>query len=155
MSHQENAVFVDASGRRRRFMKYASVAVGAACVCFVAVVLAGLFGAGPAGGPLPWSQSREEASPTAEPPPSTAESGEPAEDDPGSDPVGDPISDRTSPSASASPGSGASTRPGADAPVPSATTQAPPAGAPTASAPPGNSGNAPRHTPTAEGKGPK
>ncbi|MGW2562460.1 hypothetical protein ACWCXB_25055 [Streptomyces sp. NPDC001514] len=152
MSRQENPVFVDASGRRRRLVRYASVALGIACVCFVAVVLGGLFGAGPAGGPLPWSQSREESSPTAEEPtPSTAESGEPGDGEEG----GDPISDTGAPSASGSPGPDASRSPGTDGTGTSPTAEAPTAGGAAASVPPGNSGNAPRHSPTAAGKGPK
>ncbi|MGW7361874.1 hypothetical protein ACWGI8_00235 [Streptomyces sp. NPDC054841] len=155
MTRQENAVFVDASGRRRRLMRYASVVVGAACVCFVVIVLAGFFGAGPAGGPLPWSQSRQDPPPAAdESTPSTGESREAADGKADAEAV----SDATSPSASATSGSDASGSPGtggAGTATTTATTKAPPAASPAASAPPGNSGNAPRRSPAADGKGPK
>ncbi|WP_327321934.1 hypothetical protein OG735_05100 [Streptomyces sp. NBC_01210] len=91
MTQQVSAVFVDASGSRRRLLSYVSVAIGAACVCFVVMVLVGCFGARPVGGPLPWP----------------------------------------------------------------ATTEANPAATSVANALSGNSGNAPRRGPAADGKGPK
>ncbi|MEU2432920.1 hypothetical protein ABZ611_26105 [Streptomyces sp. NPDC007861] len=161
MTRQENAVFVDASGRRRRLMRYASVGIGAACVCFVAVVLAGFFGAGPAGGPLPWSQSRQEPAPAAdEPGPSTAAPGESGGGEQGAGPG--PDEGAASPSATGRPESSAPAATGTAAPTgPAATTEAVDGATATATALPGNSGNAPRRSPAAdgaggaEGKGPK
>jgi hypothetical protein len=149
VTRQKNAIFVDASGRRRRLVRYASIVIGAACVCFVVIVLAGLFGAGPTGGPLPWSRSGQDPAPTGEPTPSTAESREAAD---GEAEV-DPVSDTASSAAPATKGADASGNPGTDATGPAAT--AAPEPAPTASDPPGNSGNAPRRSPAADGKGPK
>lgn len=64
MSHQDNSVFVDASGRRGRVMRWAAAGVGVACLGFLAVVVAGTFGAGPANGPLPWVDDEKPALPT-------------------------------------------------------------------------------------------
>lgn len=74
MSHQDNSVFVDASGRRGRVMRWAAIGVGAGCVGFLTVVVAGFFGSGPTGRPLPWVDQERPApaligadpSPTAE-----------------------------------------------------------------------------------------
>ncbi|MFE0641382.1 hypothetical protein ACFW2Y_07195 [Streptomyces sp. NPDC058877] len=63
MSHQDSSVFVDASGRRRRGMRWAAAGVGTACLGFLAVVVAGSFGAGPVGGPLPWADRDKQDAP--------------------------------------------------------------------------------------------
>ncbi|MEX0168614.1 hypothetical protein [Streptomyces sp. LMG1-1-1.1] len=63
MSHQDNSVFVDASGRRGRTVRWATAGVGVACLGFLAVVVAGSFGAGPAGGPLPWADDEKRDAP--------------------------------------------------------------------------------------------
>ncbi|WP_426404137.1 hypothetical protein ACN9M0_23430 [Streptomyces sp. R-07] len=63
MSHQDNSVFVDASGRRGRTVRWAAAGVGVACLGFLAIVIAGSFGAGPAGGPLPWSREEQHDAP--------------------------------------------------------------------------------------------
>ncbi|KOG14752.1 MULTISPECIES: hypothetical protein [Streptomyces] len=63
MSHQDNSVFVDASGRRGRTVRWAAAGVGVACLGFLAVVVAGSFGAGPAGGPLPWADDEQRDAP--------------------------------------------------------------------------------------------
>jgi hypothetical protein len=54
------SVFVDGSGRRGRLMRRAAIAVGAVCVLFIAVVVAGFFDSGPSGNPLPWVQGQED-----------------------------------------------------------------------------------------------
>ncbi|WP_326605474.1 hypothetical protein OG930_25820 [Streptomyces sp. NBC_01799] len=53
-SERNSAVFVDASGRRGRFMKYAAALLGVVCVLFLGTVVVGLSGSGPVGGSLPW-----------------------------------------------------------------------------------------------------
>ncbi|WP_086831686.1 hypothetical protein [Streptomyces sp. NRRL B-24572] len=63
MSHQDNSVFVDASGRRGRKVRWAAAGLGVACLGFLAVVVAGSFGAGPAGGPLPWANEEQHDAP--------------------------------------------------------------------------------------------
>ncbi|MER5204600.1 hypothetical protein [Streptomyces sp. NPDC002825] len=63
MSHQDNSVFVDASGRRGRTVRWATAGVGVACLGFLAVVIAGSFGAGPAGGPMPWADDEKPDAP--------------------------------------------------------------------------------------------
>ncbi|MFJ5828464.1 hypothetical protein [Streptomyces sp. NPDC093089] len=76
MSHQDNSVFVDASGRRGRTVRWATAGVGVACLGFLAVVVAGSFGAGPTGGPLPWADDEKRDAPALIQPEST-ESGDP------------------------------------------------------------------------------
>ncbi|WP_031013117.1 hypothetical protein [Streptomyces sp. NRRL F-5727] len=63
MSHQDNSVFVDTSGRRGRVMRWGAVGVGVVCVGFLGIVVAGMFGAGPTGGPLPWSDDEKRDAP--------------------------------------------------------------------------------------------
>lgn len=139
-------------------MKFVSVALGALCVCFLAVVAIGAFGAGPAGGPLPWSQSRQDGEPAAgEPSPSREDTGEPVEEEPAGvggterEPASEPSSGTPGPpvpraSSPAGPGGGTS--------EPPAATSAPSEASVVTDAP-GNSGNAPRRSPDAEGKGPR
>ncbi|MGW0625667.1 hypothetical protein [Streptomyces sp. NPDC002758] len=82
---EDASVFVDGSGRRRRLMSRVAIAVGAVCVLFIAVVVAGLFDSGP-GSPLPWVNGNQEgakqkarvsASPTSPGDPGSATTGEP------------------------------------------------------------------------------
>ncbi|WP_338699979.1 hypothetical protein V2W30_25130 [Streptomyces sp. Q6] len=97
-----NAVFVDGSGRRGRLMRRGGIALGAACVVFLGVIVTGLFGSSPSGGPLPWSDdSGNGKQPRAE------HSGAPAVSP---DPV--PTGDRTS---AASPSATTSAHPSASA----------------------------------------
>ncbi|MFF5918295.1 hypothetical protein ACFY8C_08115 [Streptomyces flavochromogenes] len=63
MSHQDNSVFVDASGRRGRVVRWGAAGVGLACLGFLGIVVAGSFGAGPAGGPLPWADDERQDAP--------------------------------------------------------------------------------------------
>ncbi|MET9676909.1 hypothetical protein ABZY68_28015 [Streptomyces sp. NPDC006482] len=63
MSHQDNSVFVDASGRRGRLVRWGAAGVGVACLGFLGIVVAGSFGAGPAGGPLPWADDDRQDAP--------------------------------------------------------------------------------------------
>ncbi|WP_327369545.1 hypothetical protein [Streptomyces sp. NBC_01217] len=78
MSHrsdQNSAVFVDASGRRGRFMKYAAALLGVVCVLFLGTVVVGLSGSGPAGGSLPWGGNGDDKPPVRaehSPPPADA-----------------------------------------------------------------------------------
>ncbi|MFE7326318.1 hypothetical protein ACFU8W_15285 [Streptomyces sp. NPDC057565] len=77
MTHRDHAVFVDTSGRRGRLMRYVATLVGVICVGFVAVIVAGLFGAVPSGGALPWSpgdggKAPVHAEESAEPPAPTS-----------------------------------------------------------------------------------
>ncbi|GGW48522.1 hypothetical protein GCM10010381_37430 [Streptomyces xantholiticus] len=60
--HDDGSVFVDASGRRGRLVRPVGLAFAAACVVFIAVVIAGFFGSAPSGGPfsLPWVQEKNE-----------------------------------------------------------------------------------------------
>ncbi|WP_137993645.1 hypothetical protein [Streptomyces vilmorinianum] len=138
MSHQDNSVFVDASGRRGRVMRWAAAGVGVACLGFLAVVVAGTFGAGPANGPLPWVDAERPAAPTLiQTDPSGGAGGD------SDDASATPSKPTASPSASTT------------APRPSDTTKAPDSSAPTTAAPtatsgtdtaPGKAGNAPGAT---------
>ncbi|WP_190155030.1 hypothetical protein [Streptomyces litmocidini] len=142
MSHQDNSVFVDASGRRGRKVRWAAAGVGVACLGFLGIVVAGSFGAGPAGGPLPWSGDEQHDAPALIQPDPTR-SGAPA-DEP--ERTAAPRATTTPPEASATPTAKTTT----EAPSPTATTSAPAA---TASAPaatadgkPGRSDQAPGAT---------
>ncbi|MEU8621790.1 hypothetical protein [Streptomyces sp. NPDC048623] len=144
MSHQENSVFVDTSGRRRRAARWTAVGIGVGCLGFLGVVVAGVFGSGPAGGPLHWQDDEPPAPPSliqADPGGDGEGDGEDAEKS--ARPSGSPSAKAT---ASAAPSSAA---PKTAAPAPSATstTKAPsPAPSGTTAAGPGNSGNAPGAT---------
>lgn len=110
----DSAVFVDGSGRRRRAMRRVAVGMGAACVVFLGVVIAGLFGSGPAGGPLPWGHGKDDGkAPHAEHSPSAPATKRPGAgsdtDAPGA--TGGSASGAPSPGASGS--AGASGSPGA------------------------------------------
>ncbi|MFI6880266.1 hypothetical protein ACIBL6_43155 [Streptomyces sp. NPDC050400] len=148
-----SAVFVDGSGRRRRLMRRGGIGLGAACVVFLGIVVAGLFGSSPSGGPLPWSdghddQKQQRAEHSA--PPST--SAEPATSDAAPSPSASPSKAPTSASADekdTSPTSSAST---------TTTGKAPTTTAPTTTAPSrGNSANNPGRGNGSPGatKGPK
>lgn len=77
MSHQDNSVFVDASGRRGRLVRWSAAGVGVACLGFLGIVIAGSFGAGPAGGPLPWAdEERRDAPALIQPTPATSGDGD-------------------------------------------------------------------------------
>ncbi|MGW8887628.1 hypothetical protein [Streptomyces sp. NPDC055749] len=144
-SHQNKAVFVDASGRRSRFVKYGAALLGVSCVLFLGAVVAGLSGSGPAGGSLPWSGDsggkppvRAEHSPTPTDAPGPGRSVAPAAATESAEPT--TPAPRTSAPASSS----------ASAPAPTAATTSAPA--------PGNAeGNQGRGTPAdpATGKGKK
>ena len=112
----DSAVFVDASGRRRVLMRRVALVMSGVCVVFLGVVIFGLFGSGPAGGPLPWGHGKGDAeAPHAEHSPSaspTARPGTPAQPAP---------PEATGPSASASPSAGRSD----SAPPAKATSSAP------------------------------
>lgn len=73
MSHQDNSVFVDASGRRGRMVRWGAAGVGLACLGFLGIVVAGSFGAGPAGGPLPWAEERQDAPALIQPDPAVSD----------------------------------------------------------------------------------
>ncbi|MFD8010869.1 hypothetical protein [Streptomyces sp. NPDC058955] len=153
MSHQDNSVFVDTSGRRGRVMRWGAAGVGVVCVGFLAIVVAGMFGAGPTGGPLPWSDDDKRDAPALiQPDPEATSSPDGSPTAPTARPArtggGDP-SPSASPSAaptttaatepSATP---STTAPSADAdPTPTAT-----GGATGEDTNPGKSGNAPGAT---------
>ncbi|MFF7437646.1 hypothetical protein [Streptomyces sp. NPDC008122] len=143
MSHQDNSVFVDASGRRGRTVRWAAAGVGVACLGFLGIVVAGSFGAGPSGGPLPWSDDEQRDAPALIQPDATR-SGSP---DDAPERTAAPRT-TTPPSATATPGAKATT----EAPSPTATATAAPATtapAPTATAngsKPGKSDQAPGAT---------
>ncbi|WP_405857107.1 hypothetical protein OG361_25485 [Streptomyces sp. NBC_00090] len=136
MSHQDNSVFVDASGRRGRMVRWGAAGVGLACLGFLGIVVAGSFGAGPAGGPLPWADDeRQDAPALIQPDPAVSDGSD------GSD--GAPASSST-PRATA----GASDAPATPTPTATATTATPSprtstaaaTKAPSASATPGGGG---------------
>ncbi|MFF1566682.1 hypothetical protein ACFVY1_24670 [Streptomyces sp. NPDC058293] len=146
------AVFVDGSGRRRKLMRRVAVGLGAACVVFLGVVVAGLFGSGPAGSPLPWGPHKGDTkAPRAEHSPSSSTSEREATPRKSPDPAvpaGTP---------SASPRASVDKDTGKQSTAPSAST-APSTTAPTTSAPArGNGGDNPGrgHGSTGTTKGPK
>lgn len=145
-SEQSSAVFVDASGRRSRFVKYAAALLGVSCVLFLGAVVAGLSGSGPAGGSLPWSGNnggkppvRAEHSPTPTGSPSRKPSAVPA------------VADKGTESATPAPGPSVTSSAPASDPAPAPATSSAPA--------PGNgAGSEGRGTPAepaATGKGRK
>ncbi|MFE5029317.1 hypothetical protein ACFRAO_39995 [Streptomyces sp. NPDC056656] len=127
---EDSAIFVDGSGRRRRHMRRAAIGIGAGCVVFLGVVIAGLFGSGPSGGPLPWGHKDDTKAPRAEHSPSSSPTARPGD----SAQPGDPGA--TGPASSASPsstkGDGEPTGKTASEP---ATSSAPRSSAPTTTAP--------------------
>ncbi|MEV6331780.1 hypothetical protein [Streptomyces sp. NPDC051909] len=145
MSHRDNSVFVDTSGRRRRAARWAAVGIGAGCLGFLGIVVAGVFGSGPAGGPLNWQDDEPPAPPAL----IQADPGDDGADDEKSDgPSGSPSgtpSGKATATASTAPSASASKT--ASAPSASSTTRAP-APDPTDGTVtgPGNSGNAPGST---------
>ncbi|MFR9795286.1 hypothetical protein ACL02U_05160 [Streptomyces sp. MS06] len=152
----DGSVFVDGTGRRGRLVRRAAIALGAACVLFIVVVVAGLFGSGPSGGPLPWGNGQDDGvqqddgrstatgSPPAGAPTAGAEA--PAPVPTGSASGGATAGSTTAPTPAASGGSGGG------APQPSA---APATTAATSTAPGrGHSGDAPGRGQGAS-KGPK
>ncbi|MGW5774546.1 hypothetical protein [Streptomyces sp. NPDC003863] len=142
MSHQDNSVFVDASGRRGRTVRWAAAGVGVACLGFLGIVVAGSFGAGPAGGPLPWSDDEQRDAPALIQPDATR-SGAPGE---APERTAAPRATTTSPGATATPATKATT----EAPSSTATAAAPTTTAPapqtTAESKPGKSDQAPGAT---------
>ncbi|MGW1704321.1 hypothetical protein ACWCP8_01870 [Streptomyces sp. NPDC002206] len=156
MSHRSDknsAVFVDASGRRGRFMKYAAALLGVVCVLFLGTVVVGLSGSGPVGGSLPWGGNGGDKPPVrAEHSPSPVDAPRPKP------PVSTAGATKGTGAASASPGP--TTRPAGTA-TGSAPASASPASAPTTgatSAPaPGNADGKPGRgtpaAPAATGKG--
>ncbi|MFF8374733.1 hypothetical protein ACF07V_01190 [Streptomyces sp. NPDC015661] len=133
MSHQDNSVFVDASGRRGRRVRWATAGVGVACLGFLAVVVAGSFGAGPAGGPLPWAEDEKPDAPALIQPDPAAS---------GDSGAGGAPKRTATPSATAETGSKGSATPDADA-----TTETP---SPTGTAAPATTGPAPTAATTAK-----
>ncbi|MBT2510308.1 hypothetical protein J7I98_31530 [Streptomyces sp. ISL-98] len=142
MSHQDNAVFADASGRRNRLMKYVAVLIGVGCVGFVAVVVVGLFGAAPSGGPLPWGDGRK-----ADPPAQAERSPSPTVPAPGAAESAGPASSAVPAAASSSSGASSPGAPASSAAPASKTSPAAPA--PEASAAPSDKG----HTGDTPGRG--
>ncbi|MBO1334692.1 hypothetical protein [Streptomyces sp. VRA16 Mangrove soil] len=149
----DGAVFVDGSGRRRRLMRRGGIAAGAVCVVFLGVVVAGLFGSSPSGGPLPWSDGQDEHKQPR------AEHSAPASPSPGA--TGGAATPSTTPSASDSADTEKQTEKDAS-PTSSATqstgTKAPTTTAPATTAPArGNSDNNPGRGNGSPGatKGPK
>ncbi|MGW6361059.1 hypothetical protein ACWFR5_39300 [Streptomyces sp. NPDC055092] len=133
---EDSAIFVDGSGRRRRHMRRAAIGIGAGCVVFLGVVIAGLFGSGPSGGPLPWGHDKDDAkAPRAEHSRSSSPTARPGD----SAQPGDPGA--TGPASSASPssakGDGEPTGKTASEPATNSapTTRAPTTTAPSATAP--------------------
>ncbi|MFF2507452.1 hypothetical protein ACFVTY_29330 [Streptomyces sp. NPDC058067] len=140
----DDAVFVDGSDRKRRLMRRIAVGMGAACVVFLGVVVAGLFGSGPAGGKDDGKAPRAEHSPSASPAAHPGTSGGPAAP---AATAGGPASGSPSHDASPSPSGSAGGTAGDGG-----TTTAPATGsAPTTSAPfttvpaRGNAGGKPGH----------
>ncbi|MGX1674082.1 hypothetical protein [Streptomyces sp. NPDC055400] len=151
-SDEGRAVFVDGSGRRRKLMRRVAVGFGAACVVFLGVVVAGLFGSGPAGGPLPWGPHKGGTkAPRAERSPSSSASEREATPGKSRDPAAPAGTPSASPSASVDKDTGKQSA------APSAGT-APSTTAPTTSAPArGNGGDNPGrgHSSSGTTKGPK
>ncbi|MGW8761723.1 hypothetical protein ACWGN5_04385 [Streptomyces sp. NPDC055815] len=145
MSHQDNSVFVDASGRRGRTVRWAAAGVGVACLGFLAVVIAGSFGAGPAGGPLPWADDEKPDAPALIQPDATA-SGDSDSDGTSKRPATPRAGDGAASTDPATPGAESTTQ----TPSPTATTAAPattdPAPTATTTAKPGKAGQAPGAT---------
>ncbi|WP_225799423.1 hypothetical protein [Streptomyces sp. NK15101] len=135
MSHQDNSVFVDASGRRGRKVRWAAAGVGVACLGFLGIVVAGSFGAGPAGGPLPWSGDEQDAPALIQPDP--VQTGAPGDT---SEHTATPRGTTESPGASATPTAKATTE--GPSSTPTTATTAPPvtAPAPTSTTGDGNPG---------------
>ncbi|MET8469770.1 hypothetical protein ABZY90_08490 [Streptomyces sp. NPDC006422] len=149
------AVFADGSGRRRRLMRVGGIALGGVCVVFLGAVVTGLFGAGPTGGPLPWSGDDDGKKPRAEhsAPASTA----PAPDPTGSASSPGPSAAATG-TASASPKGKEERKAAAPTGSPSRTTTAAPTATASTTAPArGNSENKPGrgNASPGAGKGPK
>ncbi|MEU7071909.1 hypothetical protein AB0B30_25625 [Streptomyces narbonensis] len=116
MSHQDNSVFVDASGRRGRMVRWGAAGVGLACLGFLGIVVAGSFGAGPAGGPLPWADDeRQDAPALIQPDPAVS-------DDSDGAPASSPPPRATVP-ASGSPATRTPTRTPTPTPTPTATAE--------------------------------
>ncbi|RFC72589.1 hypothetical protein [Streptomyces sp. AcE210] len=127
---EDGAIFVDGSGRRRRHMRRAAIGIGAGCVVFLGVVIAGLFGSGPSGGPLPWGHKDDTKAPRAEHSPSSSPTARPGTPVQPEDPTA------TGPSSSASPGSTKSDGEPSDKTTSEpATSSAPTTTAPTTTAP--------------------
>ncbi|MFE2991897.1 hypothetical protein [Streptomyces sp. NPDC059262] len=123
---EDSAIFVDGSGRRRRLMRRVALGTGAACVVFLGVVIAGFFGSGPSGGPLPWGHGKGQTkAPRAEHSPAASPTGHPATSAQPAAPAA------TGPSASASP----SSTKGDGEPADKATSQPATSSAPTTTAP--------------------
>ncbi|GGT01553.1 hypothetical protein GCM10010254_22310 [Streptomyces chromofuscus] len=59
-------VFVADDGRRRRVVRYGMAVVGAGFAGYLALLMVGLFGAGPVSDSLPWGPPRAESKPSAE-----------------------------------------------------------------------------------------
>ncbi|WP_432180769.1 hypothetical protein [Streptomyces sp. NBC_00063] len=126
----DSAVFVDGSGRRRRLVRRIAIGMGAACVVFLGVVIAGLFGSGPSGGPLPWGHGKDDAkAPRAEHSPSASPTEHPGTS---ARPAAPAAVDQ---SATGSPGAAKSDRPSGKATSDSATSPAPTTTAPSTAAP--------------------
>ncbi|MEV6200443.1 hypothetical protein AB0M64_10735 [Streptomyces sp. NPDC051771] len=143
MSHQDNSVFVDTSGRRGRVMRWGAAGVGIVCVGFLGIVVAGMFGAGPTGGPLPWTDDDQRDAPALIQPDPEATRSPDAPKHPGTarpEGTGDP-------SATASASSSASSTPS-----PSATSSAPAASAPPATTEPAPTATADDGKDTGPGK---
>nr|WTB33287.1 hypothetical protein OG781_30805 [Streptomyces sp. NBC_00830] len=138
---QNGAVFVDASGRRGRFMKYAAALLGVVCVRFLGTVVVGLSGSGPVGGSLPWGGNGGDKPPVrAEHSPSPVDAPRPKPS------VSTAGAAEGTGAASASPGP--TTRPAGTA-TSSAPASAPTTGATSAPAPGNADGNPGRGTPAA------
>ncbi|MFF0430245.1 hypothetical protein ACFYUJ_38530 [Streptomyces sp. NPDC004520] len=145
MSHQDNSVFVDASGRRGRTVRWATAGVGVACLGFLAVVVAGSFGAGPAGGPMPWADHEKQDAPALIQP-DPAQSGDTGADGAPKHTATPHATGEAASKAPATPTAEATT----SAPAPAATTAAPattaPAPAATTTVKPGKADQAPGAT---------
>ncbi|NGN63781.1 hypothetical protein G5C51_07650 [Streptomyces sp. A7024] len=112
--HRGRQIFVDASGRRRKAVRYGMAAAGLVFAGYVVVLIAGFFGTGPADDQVPWVQGKPEPKATSERPkaPKPSATRPPAESDPARTPS---PSVTPSESSSASPeASRSSSRPPAD-----------------------------------------
>ncbi|MGW4160675.1 hypothetical protein [Streptomyces sp. NPDC004788] len=147
MSHQDNSVFLDTSGRRRRAVRWAVAVVGAGCLGFLGVVVAGVFGAGPTGGPLHWQDDDRPALPKLiESQPGGGDSGGSGDSGADGSAKGAPSG---SPSATATPSATQTSAPAktaAPAPTAARTTTAPPPAPTATSNGPGKAGSAPGAT---------
>ncbi|MGW2344985.1 hypothetical protein [Streptomyces sp. NPDC001661] len=149
-----SAVFVDGSGRRRRLMRVGGITLGGVCVVFLGAVVTGLFGSGPASGPLPWSgdedgkKQRAEHSAPATTGPAPAPSGSVSKPGPSATPTGTAGASSEKPKEKAAAPTGSPSTAATTAPTATASSTAPARG---------NSGNNPGrgNASPGSGKGPR